>query len=831
MSDSTVCRNLIIGLGGTGKKVLTKVRKHIEEYLGGLENLPVFQLLVIDCEPIEEDTSELPAKKNWLGYEYFYLPFSYEAIEAIEHLIPNKKFSSAIKLIDRESLSQDGTKGNRLLARLAYHLSRKRIYQQLDQTFNKMQSAKSSIKLREFGIDVEPEIRVHIVSSARGGMSGILPDLCCLVKDLLETKASQVFSQVFLYLLLPEYNIDEDEMNSANCYATLSEVDVLGESKTKKGELPEEFFLDGSYRVIENGLFDACCLLQNLNEKNLSASYEELLEMLGSRISMEVLPISSFTIQRIRGGGVLNLLGQNDQNDRLLRYFSFGISGISFPTNLFPDLIYLEFLKTIIGSIASSNADTSDEIIKNRARDLLEELNLGDISSRPKRNDFILRIFNISPAHEATRWSESLINEALDLEDPQCIAEMLRSQTEKQRNSYIIDNWSEEIKNILKNFSVQVNKKLILWCLDSIHNIEFNTIGGILREASAQLLNAAKQFLGESENVYEMIKILGDIELAKQFEGISNIPDLAPMLYKEIANEIDKFEESCREFLGRDWRSDSERLEDLRNYCRYARLYVQEVQERKLRLIIGEELKKFSIEVRRLAEKIFNLQDLLINFREELSKEVESRLSNLKENSLFYHLYDSKTIEFVQNKVIELGKFKSEIILKSLFELSINKIIGTEDIKETLEKCIPNKAFLDKDINIGRILQNNFSKVRDRSIFLEGILDQAAPFIITNSITDDGGWIKEEYSYRRNCVLWPSSGKEATKHIISEYLDDTFLWNEEHRQDGSFYNKSQIVFISETGGFPLDSIPLFDCYRNAYDNLREINNFLLRFWE
>ncbi len=80
MSDFTgMTPTVIIGLGGTGKEVLIKIRRMIVETYGSLESLPILSFLHIDTEQnakatepqvvLKQDISLSPVEQVWAKVE------------------------------------------------------------------------------------------------------------------------------------------------------------------------------------------------------------------------------------------------------------------------------------------------------------------------------------------------------------------------------------------------------------------------------------------------------------------------------------------------------------------------------------------------------------------------------------------------------------------------------------------------------------------------------------------------------------------------------------------------------------------------------------------
>ncbi|MCB5252846.1 MAG: tubulin-like doman-containing protein [Candidatus Cloacimonadaceae bacterium] len=230
-ASAAMKKTLFIGLGGSGKEVLMRLRR---KFYGANENkygYDFIRYLWIDTDtagtPICDENWEVIGENIRFGVrnsidEVFNasidrdtLSSFYEKINAfphIRHWFP----AEALKPLGYEALLY-GAKGIRPLGRLAFSWHSSDILLTLEQNISKLD--------RQFdvsGVELDNEIDVYIVGSLAGGTgSGMFLELAKLLKS--NWPSNSVYGIFFLSDMFAEKG--DNEYRDANCYAALQELD------------------------------------------------------------------------------------------------------------------------------------------------------------------------------------------------------------------------------------------------------------------------------------------------------------------------------------------------------------------------------------------------------------------------------------------------------------------------------------------------------------------------------------------------------------------------------------------------------------------------------
>lgn len=264
---------ILIGLGGTGKEVLLRVRRQFVEKYGSINDFPITSYLYIDTDNAPAEETGIARERDYLINEIDFKPSEKvfnpvnpsDYIHRINDLPHIKKWLNTNGEIGKLGTMNTGAGQIRPAARLAF-------FHNYDEIVYKINSAKSTItdsksintvKDRHKIKNVNTEkINVYIISSVSGGTgSGIYIDMGFLIRHLFKNHAISS-----AYLFLPKiFQSYGKERIYANGYAALTELEHYNlknnfESNWKKNEI---------YKF-QPGVFDDVYLIDGENCKNLS---------------------------------------------------------------------------------------------------------------------------------------------------------------------------------------------------------------------------------------------------------------------------------------------------------------------------------------------------------------------------------------------------------------------------------------------------------------------------------------------------------------------------------------------------------------------------------
>ena len=266
---------ILIGLGGTGKEVLLRIRRQFVEKYGSINDFPIISYLYIDTDNAPSEESGIARERDLLINDIDFQPSEkiFNPVNPSDYIhrihdVPHiKKWLNTTAEIAKLGTMNTGAGQIRPAARLAF-------FHNYDEITAKLSSAKSKItdsrsinfvkdKHKIKNVNTE-KINVYVITSVSGGTgSGMFIDFGFLIRNLFK---NQVISTC--YIVLPKiFQGYGKERVYANGFAALQELEHYNFKNTfsvswKKNE-PHTF---------QPGVYDDVYLIDGENIKNLSLS-------------------------------------------------------------------------------------------------------------------------------------------------------------------------------------------------------------------------------------------------------------------------------------------------------------------------------------------------------------------------------------------------------------------------------------------------------------------------------------------------------------------------------------------------------------------------------
>ena len=266
---------ILIGLGGTGKETLLRIRRQFVEKYGSINDFPIISYLYIDTDNAPSEESGIARERDYLINEIDFQPSEkvFHPVNPSEYIyriqdVPHiKEWLSTTGEIAKLGTMNTGAGQIRPAARLAFYHNYDEIVSKLTAAKSRITDSKSINTVKEFhkikNVNTD-KINVYVITSLSGGTgSGMILDMGFLIRSIFRNQAVST-----CYVVLPKiYQAYGKERVFANGYAALKEFEYYNLKNTfdiswKKNE-PHKF---------QPGVFDDTYIIDGENSKNLSLS-------------------------------------------------------------------------------------------------------------------------------------------------------------------------------------------------------------------------------------------------------------------------------------------------------------------------------------------------------------------------------------------------------------------------------------------------------------------------------------------------------------------------------------------------------------------------------
>lgn len=338
-------RTICIGLGGTGRDILMRIRRLIVDRYGDLSNLPIVSFVHIDTDKAASQVTGIRTGSTYHGVD-----LSFKSAEKVSATMSSDEVNMFVRGLERRSeynrhgpydhigrwfppqllrnikAVEEGAKGIRPVGRLAFFHNYQKIQTAIE-TAEKRTRGHESLLLKA-GLKLEAGVNIFVVGSLCGGTgSGMFLDIAYSLRNLYGDQGSQIVG----YLVIsPQLYGNTPSMN-ANTYAALKELNYYSTPGTKF-----EAVYDLHNLVIpreQRPPFDYTYLVSSqTNQEYEILSQGKLCNVIAHKIALD---FSSELAPVVKGqrDNFLQPMMQPDKHPRpnVQRYLTFGLAAIYFP--------------------------------------------------------------------------------------------------------------------------------------------------------------------------------------------------------------------------------------------------------------------------------------------------------------------------------------------------------------------------------------------------------------------------------------------------------------------------------------------------------------------
>lgn len=344
----SIKRTICIGLGGTGRDILMRIRRLIIDRYGKLSELPIVSFVHIDADKGASKLSGLRTGNIYHGEDILFRDServvatmnSKEVNDLAQGLERRLDFERegpfahigswfSPQLLKNVKAIEEGASGIRPVGRLAFFHNYRKIHRVIETAENRTIGHEK--KLLEKGFIVEPGLSLFVVGSLCGGTgSGMFLDVAYSLRRMYGEQENQLVG----YLVMsPELYGNTPSMN-ASTYAALKELNHYASESTKfEARYDPQHLIDISET---RPPFDFVYLISNRTADNYKIlEKSKLCNIIAHKIFLDFADELSPVVQGQKNN-FLEKLTRTDEHPRrnVQRYLTFGLSKVYFPRDL-----------------------------------------------------------------------------------------------------------------------------------------------------------------------------------------------------------------------------------------------------------------------------------------------------------------------------------------------------------------------------------------------------------------------------------------------------------------------------------------------------------------
>ncbi len=324
-----ISRSLLIGVGGTGHKILLDVRERLLQKYGSFGKLPIVSFLQIDTDqqglagnPNYSDAANLDESDK--------IHVTVQGVEQLRRSL--QEYPHLKDWLDPRTLSGDihqGAGAVRARGRLAFYWNYDKIVGRIQEEYGEITKEASKAAAIRNGLQVSDDVTVYVLGSLLGGTgSGMFIDVAYTVKELLK---SQSLLEVIGIFTVPPSGAAVATDNKPNAYAGLVELNHFTDVSTT---------FHAQYKPDQPGInngagnpeppFRYCYLVDTSSPKTNLGSVDKLVGMIGNSVFLDLT--SEFQRQKKSNRNNFDqYLTVPDDLGCPQNFMSMGLSAIHFP--------------------------------------------------------------------------------------------------------------------------------------------------------------------------------------------------------------------------------------------------------------------------------------------------------------------------------------------------------------------------------------------------------------------------------------------------------------------------------------------------------------------
>lgn len=810
---------VIVGLGGTGKEILIKIRRMIVESYGSLDSLPIVSFVHIDTEQnakvsepqtvLKQDISLKPVEQVWAKVENAKaLLNSISSYPYLEEWFPSE-------LRGTDSILA-GAGQIRALGRFAFSLNYPAIKSAFENAKNRIIGHEKF--MLDQGVQLDKGINCFIVCSLSGGTgSGMVLDLAYNLRDWLP---ASLLPQTSAYLVLPGAFSGLGDRVIANAYAALMELNHYSKANTR---FECQYSSSASERITSQSgqdvPFNFCYLVGNSNEKVTLPTLGATLEMVAQNIFLDFS--SGFSqYKKLVRDNIRKHWASPDAMGYPQNFISFGLASVQFPVRRVSQACSSRLAARVVAHW--ENADRVPGAMRDVIQtEILPNLQLAESDNQHQMLDSISVGNNLKPlSKEVASWVSSIRKRRNDLDIPPENLRRFITVEEEKFSPHFHDTdpdprrWSDYFQKMWDNLTylktqktTELSQLVKDMVADRTKGPRFTRV--FLETLLTVLSDYRTRFDQDRQKVW----------LTRERTASNNLQTLLSQL-EEHAGKFMLINRKA--VLDKDFNGIMVAL---------GSLYTAKV-EIKSRALGVELIDTLKEEASRLLTQLGKLDKVLEQLRQKLLDREETYLKEtgtLTVNGIL--LYNAKDVDTIFEQIVStkeeslyqtLGETCLEEVNAELFDLATFDTLRVQDLFERLlNACVGE--FLDKthlQASVARKFLEEYPTLEQQEAQIKITFEKSEPFLRFSQEQVNLSW--DNRAEKRQSLVGIHGGNHPTDAAVAALLPmirkSSTLTDKDIRP---LNDLNHIFFIQETGAFPLRLIEGLAKMRTIYRSVSQ----------
>lgn len=833
-------RTVCIGLGGTGRDVLMRIRRLIVDRYGDLSQLPIVSFVHIDTDKAATQVSGLRTGSTYHGVD-----LSFRDSEKVGATMTSAEVTNFVQGLERRSnydrqgpydhiarwfppqllrnikAVEEGAKGIRPVGRLAFFHNYQKIKTAVETAERRTRGHEAT--LLKSGLRIEPGLNIFVVGSLCGGTgSGMFLDIAYSLRQAYGEQGAQIVG----YLVISPQLYGNTSNMSANTYAALKELNYY----TTPGTKFEACYDMQDLVLVQESRppFDYAYLVSNQTAGEYSIlEQRKLCNVIAHKIALDFSGELAPVVKGMRDNFLQHLI-QWDGHPRpnIQRYLTFGLAAIYFPRDIIVQIALTRISLKLVTFWLNGEGQSPDPQL------LLEQflIQYRWHSDLANRDGFTTRLAEAVQESNKTfvstlnTWRnaklERVINDCKSKDDrigirqtlPREFREQFRKtqpgETESTRGI-----WLTRLLQIRPTITEQLKQDIdqFLASLLTPGNVKFSIKSGRdWLDALETDLNSYQRQLEEEITNFGGNRKLEDVE--KKWRDA-----------EEIIEDIEqKFELPIVGSKNRQVQAETKRV--VREVCDLIKHNFDLAVTQEALQIVGS-LQKHVLE---RATQVASFNRVADNLKSDYEKE-ESDLRQLNFDEMSGEaIFDNEDIEGCYKTLLPEQDFRSQLVLVSK-EITQVSVVG-DSIAYLMDKTTQIQLQKEIDLTVDRLFGSRSTQIvqsvikrfiqnysmQDRSTRLGQIRQQAEPLLRLN-LSDP--YFRNSPAKRSDLVGFKDTDESEVQQFKITLGRDLGISESVLKPTQA---EDEILIVTEYAGFPLRLISGLEQMRNPY--IREGNS-------